>query len=222
MAGNTNFPTGLDDDVSLYDVVDATSDVLAAHHNNLKEAVKALETKIGIYNTSVATALDFRLSNPTGSHNHDGASGNGIQINPDFIDVPSGGFPSGGTLQQRLMSFDGQMVVANKEGSLASGAVALAIYMPRTVQLYEARGVVRVPPSGATTGIDLRIGPDSMWLSATTRKLQFNPGATLSVASIGGLTTVTIPSGAVLYGQVMHVGSNTPGQDLSVTFLFRE
>lgn len=222
MSGQTNFPTSLDDDVSLYDVTDGTSDVLAAHHNNIKEAVKALETKIGIYNTAVATALDFRVGNPTGSHTHDGASGNGIQINPAFIDIPSGGFPSGFSLQERLLMDPGKVIVTEQAGSLASGGIVGMIYMPRTVQMIDARGVLRVPASGATTGIDVRFGPTSAWLTATSRKMQFNPGATLSVASMGGLSLVTVPSGAVVYAQVMHVGSNTPGQDLSVTFLFRE
>lgn len=222
MAGNTNYPTGLDDDVSLYDVTDGTSDVLAAHHNNIKEAVKALETKLGIYNTAVPTAIDFLVGNPTGSHNHDGASGMGIQINPAFMDVPSGGFPSGYTLQERLMMDPGKYMTTERVGSLASGGIVGMIYMPRTMRLENVQGVVRVPPSGATTGVDVRFGPTSAWLTATSRKMQFNPGATLSVASIGGMSLVTVPSGAVVYAQVMHVGSNNPGQDLSVTWVFRE
>jgi hypothetical protein len=222
MAGITNFPTALDTDVSLYDVTDAVSDVLAAHHNNMKEALKVIEAKLGIYNTDAPTSLDFRLGNPTGSHKHDGASGMGIQINPSDIDIPSGGFPSGYSLRERMLMEPGQWVNVQKEGSLASGAVVGMAYMPRTTQLIEARGVLRVPASGATTGIDVRFGPTSAWLTATSRKMQFNPGATLSVASIGGLSLVTVPSGAVVYAQVMHVGSNTPGQDLSITFVFRE
>lgn len=222
MSGQANFPTALDDDVSLYDVADGSSDVIAAHHNNLKEAVKALENKVGIHLTSSPTALDYRLGNATGGHRHDGASGSGVQIAPSAIAIPPNGFPSGGSLQDRLLSYSGQMVVLERTGSLASGGIVGQIYLPRSVQIDEIRGALRIPASGATTGVDIRIGATSLWYGATVRKLQFNPGATLSNASIGGLSMLTAPSGGVLYAQVRHVGSNTPGQDVTITFLFRD
>ena len=80
MAGNTNFPTGLDDNTSLLDVTDGVTALQAAHHNNLKESIKALEVKVGIDNTAVDTTLDYRLGHPTFGHSHDGASGQGVAI----------------------------------------------------------------------------------------------------------------------------------------------
>lgn len=222
MAGQANYPTALDDDVSLYDVADGSSDVLAAHHNNLKEAIKALETKIGIHLTTVPTALDYRLGNPTGSHIHDGASGQGAQIAPSTIQVPSGGFPSGGTLHDRLMKSSDHWILTERVGSLASGQIVGQVRLPFTAQLVGLLGQLRIPASGATTGIDLRAGATSLWISATTSKLQFNPSWYEGRASLGNLTQVTIPSGAILYSQVMHVGSNSPGQDLSITYVFRD
>jgi hypothetical protein len=85
MGGQTNFPTALDDDSSLFDVTDGVSTLIEGHHNNTKEAVKALEAKVGIRSTSVATSLDYRLGHPTGSHRHDGASGQGQPINATTI-----------------------------------------------------------------------------------------------------------------------------------------
>lgn len=80
MAGAANFPTALDDDTSLHDVTDGVTSLQAAHHNNMKEAVKAMQAKIGVENTSVATALDTRLGHPTMGHDHSGASGYGAPI----------------------------------------------------------------------------------------------------------------------------------------------
>lgn len=80
MAGNTNFPTSLDDDSSLRDVTDNVSTLQAADHNNLKEAVKAIQAKVGVDFTAVPTSLDYRLGHPTDGHRHDGASGQGPPI----------------------------------------------------------------------------------------------------------------------------------------------
>lgn len=80
MAGQTNFPTSLDDNSSLHDVSDGVSTLQAAHHNNMKEAIKAVQAKVGIDFTSVPTSLDYRIGNPTGGHRHDGASGQGQAI----------------------------------------------------------------------------------------------------------------------------------------------
>lgn len=80
MAGITNFPTALDDNSSLIDVSDGVSSLQAAHHNNLKEAIKAIQSKVGINLTSDPASLDYRLGNATAGHRHDGASGQGAQI----------------------------------------------------------------------------------------------------------------------------------------------
>lgn len=80
MSGSTNYPTGLDDDTSLLDVTDGVTPLIAVHHNNTKEAVKALEVRVGIIDTSDPDALDFRLGNPTSGHSHDGTPGQGVLI----------------------------------------------------------------------------------------------------------------------------------------------
>jgi hypothetical protein len=85
MSGNTNFPSGLDTDSSLFDVADGVNTVQAAHHNNLKEAIKAMQLKIGINNTLAPTTLDYRLGHPTDGHRHDGASGHGPPISPTTL-----------------------------------------------------------------------------------------------------------------------------------------
>lgn len=103
MSGAANFPGSLDTDGSLYDVTDGVSYPQAAHHNNIKEAVKAIEAKLGINNTAVATSIDYRLGN-VGGHNHNGASGMGPQINPSTIPAPSGAVASAVNLHDHLMN----------------------------------------------------------------------------------------------------------------------
>lgn len=85
MAGITNFPTALDDNSSLIDVSDGVSSLQAAHHNNLKEAIRAVQSKVGINLTSDPASLDYRLGNATAGHRHDGASGQGAQISATAI-----------------------------------------------------------------------------------------------------------------------------------------
>lgn len=75
-----NFPATLDDNSSLHQVSDAVTPLQAAHHNNLKDAIVAIEAKLGTTNTAVATSIDYRLGHPTGGHDHSGASGMGRQI----------------------------------------------------------------------------------------------------------------------------------------------
>lgn len=200
MAGDTNFPTALDDDVSLYDVVDEVSSVTAAHHNNIKEAVKALEAKIGIYATGEPDTLDYRLGNPTGGHIHDGASGQGPLI------VPSTAI----------------FMQLQAPGSIASGInlAGIPMAMGRTLILESYIAVLRVPPSGATLSFDAQFGPTSLMVASTDLRPIFPPGATYFSQPSPNL--VTYPSGEVISLTVDKVGSNDPGQHLSVSFVFRE
>lgn len=56
---STNFPTSLDSYATL---VDNTTDVLAAVPNNHADAIEALEAKMGIDSSAVATSLDYLLT----------------------------------------------------------------------------------------------------------------------------------------------------------------
>lgn len=105
MSGAANFPTALDDDTSLLDVTDSVTSLVASHHNNLKEAIKALEKKVGIEQTTSPTSLDVRLGSATNSHNHGGASGFGQAINPSTLILPASAYPStGANLADHLLS----------------------------------------------------------------------------------------------------------------------
>jgi microcystin-dependent protein len=76
----TNFPTGLDSYTTKIDNVDA---VMAAHVNNIQDAVSALEAKIGVNSSSVNTSVDYFLKNSAGAyrpHSHDGTSDDGPNI----------------------------------------------------------------------------------------------------------------------------------------------
>lgn len=250
MSGAANFPTALDDDTSLLDVTDGVSSLLASHHNNLKEAVKALEKKVGIDHTTSPTALDYRLGSPTDGHRHDGASGQGPVLSPSNFQIPSGGHPSGGNLYDHLAHASLHMVTqmsgtgiasmvdpriifvpttvpryvhtVHHQGSLpAVGANALAPFsMPRTVVLEAIHGNIRRGPSGATTALDVNVGPTSIYVASQGLRPIFNPGAT--VYRNASPNYVTIPSGVIITTDVDAIGSNDPGQDLTLVFLFRE
>jgi len=57
---STNFPdTAID---SFTDKTDNVDDVMAADVNNLQDAVVAIETKVGIDNSTVATSLDYKVT----------------------------------------------------------------------------------------------------------------------------------------------------------------
>lgn len=199
MSGQANFPTSLDDDVSLYDVVDGVTAITAAQHNNLKEAIKALETKVGILASGVPTSIDYRLGNPTGGHIHNGASGQGPRIVPStaiFFAMPI-------------------------PGSIASGpnrGMPFSFGRPLILESYS--GMVRTPPSGATTAIDIKFGPTSLMVASVGLKPALAPGATRFDQPSPNF--VTYPSGAAVSVDFGPVGSNDPGQFLTITFVFRE
>ena len=197
MAGNTNFPTGLDDDTSLLDVTDGVSTLQAVHHNNMKEAIKALEAKVGIRNSAVASSLDYRLGHPTDGHVHNGASGQGPLISATAL--------SG--LERRFV----QDIRLNGTAIVGSN-VAPPVAIGRTAQIENISGALRRGASGATAAFNLRVGP-------TAIAVNFAPGATY--ASIA-TPAMTYPSGAMITLDVASVGSSDPGRDLSVVLVFRE
>jgi hypothetical protein len=193
----------------------------------MKEAIKALEALIGIENTAVATTLRYMLQHPSLGHRHDAASGNGPRLAPSTIAVPSGGYPSGGNLHDHLVATEvhqrpRHMVHIEYSGSIPSGGNLTPCYAPRTMQIEDIQAVFRVPPSGATTSLDVKVGATSLWVLATAGRPNFNAGATLSNRTMASLSQVTVPSGAIIYPVVQQVGTNVPGIDLGITFLFRE
>jgi hypothetical protein len=236
MSGQTNFPTGLDDDTSLYNVIDSTTALIAAHHNNIKEGVKAIERKLGIDQTSSPTSIDYRLGSPTNSHRHDGASGQGLAINPSTILVPSGGFPSGLSLADHLSSptlhrattldflapsIVRQVISWYYQGSVLNGASMGAPFsFGRTMQLESVTARLRRAPSGATTALDINIDATSVWQASQGLRPIF-PAGTIGYANASP-NLITYPSGALMVVDTDAVGSNDPGQDLSIFFVFKE
>lgn len=79
----TSYPTGLDSYATLVDNVD---DVLAAHANDRGDAIEAIESKVGITNSTVNTTVDYFLKHSSGAfrtHIHDGSSDDGAQLDWD-------------------------------------------------------------------------------------------------------------------------------------------
>ena len=206
MSGNTNFPTAVDDDASLIDVTDGTSTIIAAHHNNLKEAIKKMQAKIGIFNTSAPTSLDFRLGDPTLGHKHDGASGQGGPLSASaltsgisFVHVFPWYYP----------------------GSIPSGAsLGAPLIFGRTMQVLEITAQMRRAPSGATAAFDVNFGATSLWQASQGLRPIFAPGVAAYANSAPNL--VTYASGVLVTVDADKVGTNEPGSDISIVFTFRD
>lgn len=171
MTGSANFPTSLDDDTSLYDVTDDTSAVLAAHHNNLKEAIKEVEKLLGVFDSTSPTALWYRVGSPTDSHRHDGATMQGRPINPTTISIPSGGLPSGGSLFDHFLT-----------PALHSPAPSLGKYVVGEV-------ATNLPSAIVIPG--LKSSPDIQHTGAYDDDFEtFSGWATLSAPDIGEATSI--------------------------------
>lgn len=79
----TSYPTGLDTFATL---VDNTDQILAAHQNDRGDSIEALEIKVGIDSSAVATTIDYFLKNASGAyrtHQHDGTSDDGAKLDWD-------------------------------------------------------------------------------------------------------------------------------------------
>lgn len=77
---STSYPTAIDSYTTLVDNVD---DVLAAHVNDKGDAIEALEAKVGVDSSAVATSFDYFLKHASGAyrtHTHDGTSDDGPKI----------------------------------------------------------------------------------------------------------------------------------------------
>lgn len=215
MSGSANFPTSLDDDTSLHDVTDTVTAIIAAHHNNPKEAIKAIEAKLGIYNTSAPTSIDYRLGHHTGGHQHNGASGQGIQISASNV----------ANIASMINSTQKTIITLQKGASLIVGSnVAAPVVIGRTLLLESVQGSLRRGPSGATTAIDINYNypsPTSIYQASQGFRPIFPPGAT-AYRSTATPNLMTYPSGGVITMDVDAVGSQDPGQDLTITLIFRD
>ena len=222
MSGVTNYPSALDDDTSLIDVTNNVTAVSAPHHNNLKEAVKALESKLGIYSTAVPTTIDYRLGNATAGHGHNAASGQGPKINPTALVVPSGGYPDGGSLYDHLMDRPRHIIQWGYQGSVPSGAsLGSPMAFPRTMQIVSIMVTMRRAPSGATAAFDVNVGPTSLWQASQGNRPIF-PAGTLGPYGHASPNFVTYPSGAMFVIDADKVGTNEPSSDINFIFIFKD
>lgn len=79
----TSYPSALDSYTTL---VDNSDDVLAADSNDRSDAIEALEIKLGVNSSAVATSIDYFLKHASGAyriHQHDGSSDDGAKLDWD-------------------------------------------------------------------------------------------------------------------------------------------
>lgn len=205
MTGQANYPTALDDNTSLHDVIDSTTPIVAAHHNNTKEAVKALEARVGIYSTGDASSIDYRLGSATDSHVHNGASGQGQPVQ-----IPSA------ANRHSVVLLDNTVRTA-----IASQMIGPYI-APRTMWLEAIEMAVIRGPSGGTSILDVNIGATSVWYSAASGRLMMAPVAGRAIATSGPLDQVTVASGTLVTVDLDQVGTNVGYDRAGIVFVFRE
>ena len=205
----TNYPTALDDNSSLYQVVDGVTPVIAGHHNNSKDALLAIEAKLGVYNSAVPTSIDYRVGHPTSGHSHNGASGQGARISAsDLI---------GAQPQRHILS-----VGDNYQWGAIASQIFAPLYVPLTVQLESVEAAVMRGPSGGTTILDVHVGATSIWHASQGHRLVMGPTAGRMIATHGTPNTVTVASGALIGVDLDQVGTNSAFDRISITFVFRE
>jgi hypothetical protein len=79
---------------------------------------------------------------------------------------------------------------------------------------------MRRAPSGATAAFDINFGATSLWVASQGLRPIFPAGTgTYSSASPN---LITYPSGALIAIDADKVGTNEPGSDISIIFVFRE
>jgi len=97
--GTTDFPTTIDDN----GVKDSTTEITSTIYNNHSEQIEALETKVGVDSSAVATSLDYILKNTTAGHDHDGTDSKLISVDDlDGSNLATDGF---GVSDKVLLNF---------------------------------------------------------------------------------------------------------------------
>ena len=98
-AGTVNFPTTIDDN----GVKDSSTEITSTIYNNHSEQIEALETKVGVDSSAVATSLDYILKNTTAGHDHDGTDSKLISVDDlDGSNLATDGF---GVSDKVLLNF---------------------------------------------------------------------------------------------------------------------
>lgn len=90
---STNYPTAFDTYTTKVDLVD---DVMAAHVNDMQDAIEALQAKLGIDNSAVATSFDYFWKHAAGRyriHRHDAGVDDGSYLVIFAAIAPGDTFP---------------------------------------------------------------------------------------------------------------------------------
>ena len=139
--GSTNFPGAIDDYGS--DLIDNTDDVMAVHINNPRAAIEAIETKIGIDSSAVATSLDYLLKHTSSldpGHKHtlaDGASD--VLATQTEIDRVCDGILA--TAAEVNTVADGILATASEVNDVADGAAARNEHKHSNITLTGGTGI---------------------------------------------------------------------------------
>lgn len=161
---STNYPSSFDDSTSL--PVESTTTSLSTNHvpnhTNSRDAIIALQTKVGVNSSAVTTTHDYKLSGVTGSDKAVSKTGTETLTNKTLtapvINVGSDATGdmyyrnSGGTFTRLAIGSSGQVV------TVAGGVPTYATPTAVSDGSYAAKGVLQGLTDASTSGLTISSG----------------------------------------------------------------
>ena len=148
----TNFPTGLDIFIN-----PSGSDQLhgppgtthADQHTNTNDAIKALQSRVGVTGSAVPTTIDYELHNVNHGHDHDGINSRPVKIGTSGSVSGSGYFNLSTTSSVGETIFNINIALLNLSNSINNVSVSSSqiAFESQNVQL--TPNAVRVNMSGS-------------------------------------------------------------------------
>ena len=191
---STNFPVTLDTYAAL---VDNTDDVLAAHPNDRGDAIEALEAKVGVDSSVVATSHDYKIN----------------ALETATRTVPLGGTGAATLTDHGILLGSGTGAVtpstAMTNGQLLVGQTG-ADPLPKTIT-----GNVTINAAGATAIASGAVDQDAIGAAAVGQSelKASNSAASVAISSPGTYSTGEIPGGYYTLGFKVYLSA-----DYVVTF----
>lgn len=205
--GSVNFPATLDDNTTLHNI--ATGDVyIASFHNDPKDAVLALEAKVGANNSAVVTSLDYLVKSTSSvdpGHKHtgtsltfaDGSVGTpALRFGNPLTDTTSGWFhPSTGIL---AFSSSGSEVIRIT-------AAGIGVFNSNAGFPIDLTGIMRIRGTGSLCYGGTGAADQDVCLARTATRVLTLTGALVHTDQAAGDTTVELQGFAAKTGAFLNV-----------------
>ena len=162
----TKFPVALDSFPTINGTDLLTSPQHSAQHNNVADAVSALEAKVGVNGSTVTTSLTYQVSQKAGiNHTHTGvyaASSHGHTI-ADVTGVQAG-------LDARYTKAEVDALLAANGGNPVVHKISLSGQAPIPVGGFTSIGPLTIAGLGADDGLAIR----GSWATGVLASVNYN------------------------------------------------